>query len=149
MERHKITTLVAAIALIFGVAACGPSLVIHNVDYSQPIESVLSTDGENRIHDQRYGIQFSVTPILEEEGISSVREIRLIRSNKGYYFLTASGFNHVYVLEPAESELKMKDKIHVSESGISQPALNQRGNYIEVVDRSSGQSIRINEEGRI
>lgn len=131
------------------VAACGPSLVIQNVDYSQPIESVLETDGDNSVHDQRYGILFNVTPILEEEGVSSVDEIRLIRSDKGYYFLTAAGFSHVYVLEPGESELSLKEAIHLSEEGLSQPALNQRGDYIEVIDRATGDSYRVNEEGSI
>lgn len=149
MERHRLTTLFASVALMLSVTACGPSLVIENVDYSQPIESVLSIDGENQVHDQRYGIEFTISSVLEEEGNDSVDEVRLIRSSRGFYFLTAEGFNHVYVFESDESELKLKSKIHVSEEGIAQPALNQRGSHIEVVDRSSGDTIRVNEEGRI
>lgn len=149
MAKSRLSTLITSVVLIAGLTACGPSLVIQNVDYSQPIESVLETDGTNQVNDQRYGIRFNVTPVLTEEGVTSVDEIRLIRNNKGYYFITAAGFSNVYVLEPAESELKLKRIITLSVEGLSRPALNQRGNYIEVIDRATGQTYRVNEEGSI
>jgi hypothetical protein len=149
MAKSKLLTLFISVALMISVAACGPSLVISNVDYAQPIESVISPDADNNVTDERYAISFSVAPILEEENVDSADQIRLIRNNKGYYFVTAAGFSNVYVFEPDESELKLKRKIEITENGLGQPALNQRGDHIEVVDRASGNTYQVNEEGRI
>jgi hypothetical protein len=143
MSKPAVITLSLCLAFLFGATACGPSLVIQNVDYSQPIESVLAPNAENEIHDQRFAIKFSIQPILENEGISSVDEVRLIRNSAGYYFLTAAGFSHVYVLGTDESELKMKKRIRVSEEGIGQPAFNQRDTYIQLIDRASGNSYNL------
>ncbi len=149
MAKSKLLTLFISVALMISVSACGPSLVISNVDYAQPIESVISPDADNIATDERYAISFSVAPILEEENVDSADQIRLIRNNKGYYFVTAAGFSNVYVFEPAESELKLKRKIEITENGLGQPALNQRGDHIEVVDRATGNTYQVNEEGRI
>jgi len=148
MAKPTITTLAMCVAILFGAAACGPSLVIQNVDYSQPIESVLSPDSNNEVHDQRYAIKFNVSNILEEEGSSSVDQIRLIRNTTGYFFVTAAGFNNVYVFETGEGELNLKNKIEITGEGLGQPAFNQRDNYIELVDRASGNTYNLNHEGR-
>jgi hypothetical protein len=143
MSKPAIITLSFCVAFLFGAAACGPTLVIQDVDYSQPVESVITPDADNEIHDQRYAIKFSIQSLLEEEGITSVDEVRLIRNSAGYYFLTAYGFNHVYVLGPDESELKLKKRIQISEEGIGQPAFNQRGTHIELIDRSAGRTYNL------
>jgi hypothetical protein len=148
MAKPTITTLSLCVALLFGAAACGPSLVIQNVDYAQPIESVLSPDSDNQVHDQRYAIKFNISGILEKEGASSVDEIRLIRNRAGYYFVTASGFNNVYVFETDESELNLKTKIEITSNGLGQPAFNQRDSYIELVDRASGNTYNLDHNGR-
>jgi hypothetical protein len=49
MAKPTITTLAMCVAILFGAAACGPSLVIQNVDYAQPLESVLSPDMDNQV----------------------------------------------------------------------------------------------------
>ncbi|MEX1062329.1 MAG: hypothetical protein WEC12_01890 [Balneolaceae bacterium] len=134
---------------MISMAACGPSLVITDVDYSQPIESVLSPDENNVVQDQRYGISFSVAPVLEEENVASADEIRLIRSSRGYYFLTAAGFANVYVFGPADGELELETIIEITEEGLEQPALNQREDHIEVIDRATGDTYRVNQDGRI
>lgn len=149
MAKSKLTTLVTSVALMISVGACGPSLVISNVDYAQPIESVVSPDADNVVQDERYAISFSVAPILEEENVSSADEFRLIRNNRGFYFLTADGFANVYVFAPAESELKLENIISITEDGLGQPAFNQRGEYIEVIDRATGNTYQVNEEGRL
>lgn len=149
MAKSKLTTLLASVALMMGVAACGPSLVITDVDYAQPIESVLSPDGNQVVHDQRYAISFSVAPILEEENAASANQVRLIRNSSGYYFVTAAGFNNVYVFEPKGGEPRLKRKIELTEQGLGQPAMNQRGDHIEVIDRDAGVSWQVNEDGRI
>ncbi len=134
------------VVLMLGIISCGPSLVIQNVDYAHPIESVLEPDSDNMVHDDRYAIDFSIAPILEEEGTTSVDEIRLIRNTAGYYFVTANGFSNVYVFSPAESELKLKNTIEF-ETGLSEPAFNQREDFIELVDLANGETYRLNHEG--
>ncbi len=149
MAKSNITTLITSVALMISVAACGPSLTISNVDYSQPIESVLSPDADNVVTDQRYAISFSVAPILEEEDVTSADPIRLIRNNNGYYFVTAAGFSNVYVFEVGEGELDLKRIINLTDDSLGQPAFNQRGDHIEVIDLATGDSYRVNEEGRM
>lgn len=141
-----ITTLVA---LLFTTVACGPSLVIQNVDYSQPIESVLTPDSEEMIQDHRFAIKFSIAPLLESEGVSSVDEIRLIRNRAGYYFITANGFNNVYVFEVAENELKINNIIEITEDGLRRPAFNQRETHIELVARGTGETYNLDQTGII
>lgn len=148
MAKPTITTLALCVAILFGAAACGPSLVIQNVDYAQPIESVLSPDSNNDVHDQRYAIKFNVTNILEEEGSSSVDEVRLIRNGAGYYFVTAAGFNSVYVFKADENELKLENRIEITGEGLGQPAFNQREGFIELVDRATGDTYNLDHEGR-
>lgn len=133
--------------LMIGTVSCGPSLVIQNVDYSQPLESVLTPDSENMVHDQRYAIKFSVSPILETEERSSVNQIRLIRNTAGFYFVTASGFQNVYVFAPGEGELQLENTIEFLEDPLQEPAFNQRNDYIELVDLSDGETYRIDHEG--
>lgn len=147
MAKPTITTLSLCVAILFGAAACGPSLVIQNVDYAQPIESVLSPDSDNQVHDQRYAIKFNISGILEDEGTASVDHIRLIRNGAGYYFVTADGFNNVYVFETDESELKLKTKIEITSNGLGQPAFNQRVSHIELVDRASGNTHNLDQNG--
>lgn len=147
MAKPKLTTLTLCVALLFGAAACGPSLVLEDVDYAQPIESVLAPDDNSEVHDQRYAVKFSIAPVLEEEGITSVDEIRLIRNRAGYYFLTAAGFNNVYVFEPAESELALATIIEITENGLEQPALNQRDEHIELVDIGTGETYNLDQSG--
>lgn len=148
MAKPKLTTLLLCVALLFGAAACGPSLVLQDVDYSQPIESVLTPDENSEVHDQRYAVKFSISPVLEEEGISSVDEIRLIRNSAGFYFLTAAGFNNVYVFEPEEGELALATEIEIpGDDGLSQPAFNQREGQIELVDLETGDSYNLDQNG--
>lgn len=132
--------------LMVGAVSCGPSMVIQNVDYSQPLESVLTPNSENMVHDQRYAIMFSVTPILEAENVSSVNEVHLIRNHDGYYFVTANGFQNVYVFEPGEGELELENTIEFVENPLGEPAFNQRDGYIELVDLSTDEIYRLNHE---
>ena len=143
MQKSTFTHLILGLAIIAGSVACGSSFAIHDVDYSQPVESVLTPDSENMIHDQRFAVKFSISGLLEEEGISSIEELRMIRNHSGLYYLIASGFHHVFVFEPEMSSLKLSEKIRVSESGISQPAFNQRGTYIELIDRATGDTFNL------
>lgn len=148
MIKSTIQAILLCILMI-GTVSCGSSLVIENVDYSQPLESVLTPNSENVVHDQRYAIKFSVSPILEAEGRESVNEIHLIRNSAGYYFVTANGFQNVYVFAPGEGELELENSIEFLEDNLQEPAFNQRSNYIELVDLSDGETYRLDQEGII
>lgn len=148
MKRAKFLHVIIMFVFLMGITACGTSLVIQDVDYSQPLESVLTPGADNQIHDQRYAIKFSISPVLQEEGVASADEIRLIRNRAGYYFITAPGFSNVYVFEPDENELKLKNKIEITGDRLGQPAFNQRNTHIELVDRASGQTYNIDQNGR-
>ena len=144
MNKQSLLYLLFSLAILLSVSACGSSLILENVDYSQPIESVLVPDSDQIIHDQRYAVKFSIAPLLAEENLTEIDEIRMIRNRKGYYFLTASGFNNVYVLSPGESILELVEKLFITENGLSQPAFNQRDSYIELIDRNSGETFNLN-----
>lgn len=147
MAKPKLITLSLCVALLFGAAACGPSLVLQGVDYAQPIESVLAPDSNAEVHDQRYAVKFNISPVLEEEDVSSVDEVRLIRNSAGYYFLTAAGFSNVYVFTPEESELSLETKINITENELQQPVFNQRDGQIELVDMSTGDTYNLDQNG--
>lgn len=149
MVKTKLLTLFMGVVLMLSVVSCGPSLVIQNVNYSHPLESVLTPDSENVVQDKRYALEFSISPILEEEGVSSVNEIRLIQNRAGYFFITANDFGNVYVMSPGESELQLENKIEFAEQNLGEPAFNQRGDYIELVDLVNGETYRLDHEGII
>lgn len=138
-----------AVAVLF--AGCRQSLVISDVDYSQSIESVLTPDDDGMVHDARQGIKFNIKPLQyeETEDTSSVTtsEVRLIRGNDGSYFITAPGYQNVYIMSPDKSELKLDSKIEIDEDGLEEPAFNQRDTYIELVDRATDETYRLDSEG--
>ncbi len=144
MNKQRLLYMVFSLAILLSVSACGSSLILENVDYSQPIESVLVPDSEQIVHDQRYAVKFSISPILVEENLTEIDEIRMIRNSAGFYFVTASGFNNVYVFTPGESTLELVEKVFITENGLSQPAFNQRETYIELIDRNTGESFNLN-----
>lgn len=143
LKKLQLGSLLTFCVLFTG---CGSSLVIQNVDYSQPVESVLTPDSNGDIHDQRFALRLSVNPLLEAEGMDDVSEIRLIKNRDGYYFITADGFSKVYVLEPGEGELIVFEEIEFPEP-MEQPAFNQRGSHIELIARNFGQTYNIDQNG--
>jgi hypothetical protein len=119
------------------LSACSP-LAIKDVDFGWPVESVLTVSEENRIEDRRYSLLFDVTPLAfaEFQDSSALRgkELRLLRSSQGWYFMTSRGFKNVYVFTQHASELSLESVIEVSTRGLQNPALNQRPPYVELVD---------------
>lgn len=82
MQKSTFTHLILCMAVVAGSVACGSSFAIHDVDYSQPLESVLTPDSDNMVHDQRYAVKFSIAGLLEEEGVNGLEELRMIRDRK-------------------------------------------------------------------
>lgn len=150
MER-ALKYLMPVLAVVFIIAGCKQSLVISEVDYSQPIETVLTPDDEGIVSDVQHGISFNILPLqyAETQDTSEVRtrEVRFIRGTEGYYYITAPNFKHVYVMVPEKGKLKVDRKIMISENGVEDPAFNQRAPYIQLLNRKSGETYTLNFKG--
>jgi len=134
MMRLRMISVFAAILLLY---ACS-TLTLQQANFSWPIESVLPVDKDGDVIEEKYSIQFNTLPMFFEEyqDSSSYRgkEIRIIRDQLGYYYLTAQNFKNVYVFQAEDGELRLQNKIPISESGIVNPAFSQRISYIELID---------------
>lgn len=122
--------------LIFSGCA---AVILKPADFSWPIENVVKVDEKGFIKEDRYTFSINVKRIFFEEhkdsNLALGKEIRIIRSQAGYYFITASNFRNVYVFLPVEGGMKLIKKILISESEIlSHPAFNQKAPYIELID---------------
>lgn len=132
----KYNLLITAILSIL-IYSCS-TLILEPADFSWPVESVLKIDDEGNAKEDRYTFSFNIKPLFYEEMEDSLayldREVRIIRSNDGYYFVTSNGFKNVYVFQAAESSLKMEEKILIDENGLTKPVFNQRSPLIELID---------------
>jgi hypothetical protein len=137
------------ILIFFSFAACS-SLVLKPVNFAWPIESVLRVDNDGFVKEERYSLSFNAKPLFfEETGDATAyldRDVRIIRDTEGYYFVTSKNFKNVYVFEGIDGELKLNNKIEISEKeGMSNPAFNQRTPYIELV--GNGKKTLLSNEG--
>lgn len=150
MLSQKFTPLVLLASILMLGTAC-KTFVVEDVNYSQEIESVLIPNEEGEVHDVRHGITFNVNPFQEKEfgenDSTVISEVRLIRDAKGYYFITANQFKNVYVMEPGNGTLKLKNKISVSEERLSAPALNLRNGMVELVKTETNETLSLNKDG--
>ena len=132
--RH---TLALALFLILITAACSV-LTLQPANFSWPLESVLPVDDNGKVSEDRYAIEVNTIGLFFEEFQDSLsykgKEIRMIRDNQGFYFLTSTNFKNVYVFKADEGKLVQENKIFISEFGLQTPAFNQRDPYIELVD---------------
>lgn len=147
IKYFSFAILIAGLSL----TGCKQSLVISDVDYAQPIETVLTPDAEGVVEDAKNGFSFSIMPLqyAETEDTTSVttEEVRYIRSNSGFYYITAPDYKHVYVMAPGKDQLKLENKIRISEEGLAEPAFNQRKSYIQLVDLETGTAWALNADG--
>ena len=129
--------LILFLFLILITAACSV-LTLQPANFSWPLESVLSVDDNGKVAEDRYSIEVNTIGLFFEEFQDSLsyrgKEVRMIRDNQGFYFMTASNFKNVYVFKADEGTLKLEKKIFISEFGLQTPAFNQRNPYIELVD---------------
>jgi len=136
MERM----IISSILLLIFTAACSV-LTLQPANFSWPIESVLPVDGNGKVIEDRYSIEVNTVGLFFEEFQDSLsykgKEIRMIRDNQGFYFMTGSNFKNVYVFKVDEGKLVLENKIFISEFGLQAPAFNQRDPYIELVDGTS------------
>lgn len=130
---------------------CSQTLIISDVDYSQPIESVLQTNENGVVNDVKSGLSFNILPLqyVETQDTSSVttKEVRMIRGKEGYYYITSPGYQNVFVMAPEKGILKLKNKILIKEEGISKPAFNQRTPYVQLLNRETGENYALTAKG--
>lgn len=132
-----VKTLLPLVAMGIVLSSCS-SFSVQQVDYGWPVESVLKVKDDNTVAEGRYAIAFNVATLALREFEDSLalrgKEIRVLRSTEGMYFITGQGFRHVYVMTPQASTLRLRRKFEVSPSGLKKPAMNQRDPYVELVD---------------
>ncbi len=114
------------------------SIALKPVDFAWPIESVLETNKNGNIAENRYSFSINVKPLFFEETNDSLhinkKTVRIIRDIKGYYYFVAPGFKNVYIFNVDNGEMILYNKILVSELGVDLPAFNQRKPYIELLE---------------
>ena len=119
------------------IAACSV-LTLQPANFSWPLESILPVDNNGKISEDRYSLEVNTVGMFFEEFQDSLsyksKEVRMIRDNQGFYFLTSTNFKNVYVFKVDEGKLVQENKIFISEFGLQTPAFNQRDPYIELVD---------------
>jgi hypothetical protein len=136
-RMRRIAHLFLGITFVTLLASCS-SLTIENVQYDWPVESVLTVTGDNMVADGHHALTFSAAGIASEEFQDSTalrgKQIRLLRSFEGFYFLTGPQFKNVYVFTAKPGKLTLKSKIEVAPNGLNNPAMNQRPPYVELLD---------------
>ena len=134
--------------LLVFAAACS-TLKLEQADFAWPVESVISVDENGKVSDDRYSISFDTKNLFFEETKDSSayegKKIRMLHDINGYYFITAEKFKNVYVFQMDNGSMVLHNKIFISETGIVDPALNQRAPYIELID--GGKSLYLTNNG--
>lgn len=144
MKLIKIITL-----LFVGLLAACSVLTLQPSDFSWPVESVIKVDDNGNAVDKRYSLNFNTQGLFFEEFEDSLayldKDIRMIRSYDGYYFITSEKFKNVYIFKVDEGLMTLSDKIFISEFGVENPAFNQRSPNIELLD--GGKSLYLSNTG--
>jgi hypothetical protein len=113
--------LVPLFFLVLLVSACSV-LTLQPANFSWPLESILPVDDRGKISEDRYSIEVNTIGLFFEEFQDSLsyksKEIRMIRDNQGFYFLTSTNFKNVYVFKADEGKLVQENKIFISEFGL-------------------------------
>jgi hypothetical protein len=150
MRLPKIIPFILLASIVMAGTAC-KTFVVKNVNYAHQIESVLTPDENGNIEDVRHGISFNIAPFQKKEfgenDSTQIKEVRLIRNTGGFYFITATHFKNVYVMEPGNGSLKLKNRIKVSEISMLEPAFNMRDGFVQLVKVDTNEIVNLNEEG--
>jgi len=135
--------------LLLVIATACSTLKLQQADFAWPVESVIAVDENGKVSDERYSMSFDTKSLFFEETEDSSafenKRLRILRDINGFYFITAEMFKNVYVFQMDNGAMVLRNKIFVSESGIKDPALNQRAPYIELIN--SGESLYLTNSG--
>lgn len=114
------------------------SLTLTPAEFSWPLESVLKIDNNGFVKEDRNSISFDTKALFLEETEDSLgyagKTLHLIRNHEGFYFMTAVNFKNVYVFTVEENAFTLENKIQINETGLKNPAFNQRKPFIELLD---------------
>lgn len=128
----------AALIITVLVSNACSSLKLSPAEFAWPIESVLKINDDGIAKEDRYSFSFNTKALFMEEMQDSMayvgKDLRIIRNNEGYYFITSKGFKNVYIFESSESSLALMGKITINETGLNNPFFNQRNPFIELID---------------
>jgi len=137
------------LSFILGTFAACSVLTLTPAYFAWPIESVLNLNDEGEVSDERYSFSFDAKGIYYEEFQDSLayldRKLRIIRDVQGYYFITGAKFKNVYVFRAYDGAMVLNNKILISESGVQNPAFNQRSPHIELID--GDKKVKLTHEG--
>lgn len=132
--------IISIIFLAFVIASCS-SFAIQQVKFGWPIESVLKIDSKGDVNDNRFALSFNVIELFKlemgENPAYNSKEIRVLRDNSGFYYITAKDFKNIYLLVAKNGTLTLETKFLLNETGLTNPVLNQREEYIELIDNTS------------
>ena len=145
MKPRKLFLILSSITLL---AACS-SLKLEPAQFGWPIESVLKIDNDGSVKEDRHSINFNTKAMFFEETQDTLsysgKSVRVIRSNEGFYFMTAANFKNVYVFSVEKNAFSLENKIEINETGLTNPAFNQRSQFIELID--NGATYKLTSEG--
>lgn len=145
MKHIKLFLIFTSITLL---AACS-SLLLEPAQFSWPIESVLKVDKDGFVKEDRHSINFNTKALFFDETQDSLsyagKTLHLIRNNEGFYFMTANDFKNVYVFSVQKNAFSLQNKILVKETGLLNPAFNQRSSFVELLD--DGKTYKLTSEG--
>lgn len=140
--------VIFALPVLLIITAC-TSVSLKPADFAWPIESVITTDSDGFANIDRYSTGFNAGNLFTTEfgdtAVASNKQVRIIRGQDGYYYLTAAGFKNVYLFYAKDGKLILSEKILVTEDGLSQPVFNQRQPYIQLLDGEN--SYLLNSDG--
>lgn len=145
MKHIKLFLIYASITLL---TACS-SLMLEPAQFGWPLEAVLKVDKDGFVKEDRHSINFNTTALFFDETQDSLsyagKTLHLIRNNEGFYFMTSTDFKNVYVFSVQKNAFSLQNKILVSETGLLDPAFNQRSSFIELID--DGKNYKLTSEG--
>lgn len=134
MKYFKKILIVVATTILLSCS----SLTLTPAEFSWPLESVLKIDNNGFVKEDRNSISFDTKALFLEETEDSLgyagKTLHLIRNNEGYYFMTAVDFKNVYVFAVEKNAFVLDNKIQINETGLKNPAFNQRNPFIELLD---------------
>ena len=132
--------MIKKIILLTGIlffAGCS-SIKLEPANFAWPIENVTTTDKAGSVVIDRYSTEFNASNLFKAEFGDSTeiagKELRVIRDQFGFYFMTAKGFMNVYVFEVDNGKFVQSGKIFITKEGMTNPAFNQRAPNIELLD---------------
>lgn len=130
------------------ITSCS-TLTLTPAEFGWPIEGVLKVDNKGFVKEDRSAILFDTKALFLEETQDSLgyagKTLRVIRNYEGFYFMTAVDFKNVYVFGVDKNSFVLENKIEINETGLKNPAFNQRKPFVELID--DGKTYKLTSEG--